>query len=96
VTDDVRLEQRYRRLLRAYPRTWRRHREEEALGLLLEQAAAEQRSTIGLLETLDLVGHGLETRFDSALRWLPWASAGTSRHHGSGDRSRPVPVDAGG
>lgn len=66
------LEQRYRRLLRAFPSSWRRHREEEALSVLLEQAAAEERSTVGLGEALDLVGHGLEARLDSALRWLPW------------------------
>jgi hypothetical protein len=67
-----RLERRYRLLLRCYPRSWREHREEEAVGLLIEQAAAEQRSTVGVRTAIDLVGHGIEARLDTALGWLPW------------------------
>ena len=69
---EVRLERGYRRLLRCYPRSWRQHREEEVVSLLMEQAAAEQRSTIGPRAAVDLIGHGLEARLDTALRWLPW------------------------
>ena len=67
-----RLERRYRRLLRCYPRSWREHREEEVISLLMEQAAAEQRSTVGVRTAIDLIGHGIEARLDTALRWLPW------------------------
>ena len=67
-----RLERRYRRLLRCYPRSWREHREEEVVGLLMEQAAAEQRSTVGVRTAVDLIGHGIEARLDTALSWLPW------------------------
>ena len=68
----ARLERQYRRLLRCYPRSWRQHREEEVVSLLLEQAAAEQRSTVGVRAAIDLIGHGIEARIDTALRWLPW------------------------
>jgi hypothetical protein len=67
-----RLERRYRRLLRCYPRSWREHREEEVIGLLMEQAIAEQRSTVGARTAIDLIGHGIEARLDTALGWLPW------------------------
>ena len=67
-----RLARRCRRLLRCYPRSWREHREEEVIGLLMQQAAAEQQSTAGLRTVIDLIGHGLEARLDTALRWLPW------------------------
>lgn len=72
MTGAAQLERRYRRLLRAYPRKWRQHREEEALSVLMEQATADRRSTIGWGAALDLAGHGLEARLDSALAWLPW------------------------
>lgn len=67
-----RLERGYRRLLRCYPRSWRRYREEEVVSLLMEQAAAEQRLTVGLRAAIDLIGHGIEARIDTTLRWLPW------------------------
>ena len=67
-----RLERRYRRLLRWYPRSWREHREEEVVNLLIEQAAAEQRSRVEVRTAVDLIGHGLEARLDAALSWLPW------------------------
>jgi hypothetical protein len=38
----------------------------------MQQAAAEQRSTVGVRAAIDLIGHGLEARLDSAVRWLPW------------------------
>ena len=68
----ARLERQYRRLLRCFPRSWRQHREEEVISLLMEQAAAEQRSTVGVRAAVDLIGHGIEARIDTALRWLPW------------------------
>lgn len=67
-----RLERDYRRLLRCYPRSWRERREEEVVGLLMELAAVERRSTVGARTAIDLVGHGVEARLDGALRWLPW------------------------
>jgi hypothetical protein len=38
----------------------------------MEQAAAEQRLTVGVRTAVDLIGHGIEARIDTALRWLPW------------------------
>ena len=67
-----RLERGYRRLLRCYPRSWREHREEELVGLLMEQAAAAKQSTVGVRTAIDLIGHGLEARLDTSLRSLPW------------------------
>ena len=71
-TSQGRLERGYRRLLRCYPRSWREHREEELVGLLMEQAAAAKQSTVGVRTAIDLIGHGLEARLDTSLRSLPW------------------------
>jgi len=38
----------------------------------MEQVAAEQRSRVGVRTAIDLIGHGIEARLDTALRWLPW------------------------
>lgn len=66
-----RLQRSYRRLLHCYPRSWRRHHEDEMVGVLLDQAEATGRSTVPVATALDLVGHGLEERLEVGLRWLP-------------------------
>lgn len=66
-----RLERRYRRLLRCYPKFWRRHHEDEMVGVLLDQAEAAGQSTVSVSAALDLIGHGLEERLEAGLRWLP-------------------------
>jgi len=71
VTAQDRLEARCRRLLSCYPRRWRERHEDELVGVLLETMEAQGRSTIGLVTSLDLVGHGLEERLDSILRPFP-------------------------
>lgn len=70
---ESRLERGYRRLLRLYPRDWRAHREEALVSLLLQRAADEHRTRVGLADTLDLVGHAAEARLDRACAWLPWS-----------------------
>lgn len=65
------LGQHCRTLLRAYPRSWRRHREEEMISTLLDQAAEEGRSRLSLRTAADLVGHGLEERAEVGLQRLP-------------------------
>ncbi|WP_375433429.1 hypothetical protein [uncultured Friedmanniella sp.] len=64
-------ERRYRWLLRCYPRAWRRRHEDEMVAVLMDQDQAQQGSTRTLGAVLDLVGHGLEERLESVLRWLP-------------------------
>lgn len=71
MTGHDRLEARCRRLLSCYPRRWRERHEDELVGVLLEAAEAEGRTTIGLATSLDLVGHGLEERLDAILRRFP-------------------------
>jgi hypothetical protein len=69
------LERRYRRLLRAYPATYRRRRGDELLATLLEAAAPGQRYPT-LRETLGLLGGGLSARAGVAggcTRWSLWA-----------------------
>lgn len=65
------LERRYRLLLRCYPRTWRREHEDDLIGVLLDRAEAEERVRVDAGVVVDLVGHGLESRLDALLRWLP-------------------------
>jgi hypothetical protein len=71
------LERRYRRLLRAFPRGYRRHRGEEMLATLLDSAAPGQtRPTV--TDTVDLLRAALRERsglhaapdLQSALRWV--------------------------
>lgn len=66
-----RLERHYRRLLRCYPRAWRQQHEDEVVGVLLDQAEAAGRATVTVGAAVDLVGHGLEERAESLLRWWP-------------------------
>lgn len=66
-----RLERQCRRLLRVYPAAWRRRHEDEMASMLLDQAEAEHRTHLNAGTTLDLVGHGLEERLDSLVRWIP-------------------------
>jgi hypothetical protein len=54
VSDRVRLERRYRRLLACYPREFRRQNQEEILGVLLFAAADGQRR-VGIGEAADLI-----------------------------------------
>jgi len=61
------LEERYRRLLRAYPASWRARREEEVLAVLLDDAQAHGRSRPTAREVLDLAGAGLAARVDPVL-----------------------------
>jgi hypothetical protein len=72
VTDD--LERRYRRLLLAYPRSYRRERGDEVIGTLLDAARPEQlrptRREIG-----NLIGNGLRRRFMPAPGALPHVAA---------------------
>jgi hypothetical protein len=66
MTSRTRLEMSYRRLLRAYPRSWRRVRLEEVLGVLLDDAAASERDRVGFAGRIDLVGHGVLAHL---IRW---------------------------
>jgi hypothetical protein len=72
------LERSYRRLLRAYPRSYRAEREEELVGVLLDGATpGQRRPTVG--DAVDLARGGLAARWHSAGRWSasdPWAEAG--------------------
>lgn len=58
-----RLEDRYRRLLLAYPLWYRQRREEEIVATLLDAAAPSQRRP-GAREAVALVVHGLAERLD--------------------------------
>ncbi len=64
-------EKAYRFLLRAYPRRWRAHREDEVVSLLTEVARAEGRRRPALSEAGDLLVHGLATRAEVGLRCVP-------------------------
>lgn len=69
------LERRYRRLLWAYPRAYRRHRGDEMVGTLLDAAAPGQcRPTAA--EWRDLIGRGLRCRFGIRGGWPRWVCAG--------------------
>ncbi len=61
MSDRVRLERRYRRLLACYPREFRRENEEEIFGVLLATAADGQRR-VGLAEAADLARGALRAR----------------------------------
>jgi hypothetical protein len=64
------LERRYRRLLLAYPRRWRRDHGDEVIGTLLDAAGpGQQRPT--RRETVDLLGNGLRRRCCPAPGPLP-------------------------
>lgn len=56
------LEASYRRLLRAYPRSWREERGEELLAVLLEWAPDHQ-TRASVREAIDLIWNGLRARF---------------------------------
>lgn len=56
------LEASYRRLLSRYPRSWREHREEEVLAVLMEGAFEEGRTHPTGPEAWDLARHALATR----------------------------------
>lgn len=58
------LENRYRRLTRWYPRTWRAANEDAFVGTLLDVADAEGRATPTRPERLDIVGHAVSARLD--------------------------------
>lgn len=60
--DVTALEGRYRRLLSGYPRSWREHREDEVLAVLMEGAFEEGRAHPTRSEAWDLARHGLATR----------------------------------
>ena len=62
---DAVLERRYRRLLSAYPRDYRRTRGEELVSTLLD-GAEPGRSTPTRAEVVDVVGHGLRQRLGVA------------------------------
>ncbi|AMB58060.1 hypothetical protein [Microterricola viridarii] len=61
------LEDRYRRMLRTYPREWRAANEDAIVGTLLDVADGENRFTPSTRETLGLIGNGLATRFGASL-----------------------------
>ena len=54
MTDSLRLERRYRRVLACYPKAFRRESEDEILAVLLATAAEGQRR-VGLAESADLI-----------------------------------------
>jgi hypothetical protein len=68
MTDQTKLERRYRRLLAFYPRRFRRDREQEVLSVLMAGAGADRRRP-GLAESSDLVGHGLWMRLRYGTAW---------------------------
>lgn len=71
MTPAGKLERSYRVLLQCYPRSWRRIHEDDLVGVLLDQAEAEGRVRVGAGAVVDLVGHGIESRLDSLVSWLP-------------------------
>jgi hypothetical protein len=66
VTDDARLERRYRRLLRVYPGAFRRHHGEEILAVLLAGAHDGQRRP-GPAAWADLIMSGLRIRLSPSV-----------------------------
>ncbi|NHC14645.1 hypothetical protein [Motilibacter deserti] len=71
----------YRRLLRAYPASWRRRHADAVLGTLLDQADAEGRSAVSVADVRDILGHGLLARLHLLLDVVPGrvrAVAGTA------------------
>ena len=61
ISDQVRLEQGYRRILAWYPRSFRRESEDEVLAVLLA-TAADGQTRVALAEAWDLVRGGLRMR----------------------------------
>lgn len=57
-------EERFRRLLRWYPRAWRERSGEVLLGTMLDDAARQGRGTPSWAERLSAVGYGLGTRLN--------------------------------
>jgi hypothetical protein len=61
----------FRLLLVSYPRRWRRaRRTEEMLGVMLDAAEAEGRTRPTVMESLNVLGHGLRARALSAIDGL--------------------------
>ncbi len=71
MSDDPRLERRYRRLLSCYPAAFRREREQEMLAVLMSGAAQGQRWPRAA-EVVDLLASATSTRLRN--RWrMSWA-----------------------
>ncbi len=62
------LERGYRRLLLAYPVSWRRRRGEEMVSVLMQNASHRSRRHPGLAEAWDLIVNGVGTRARVAAR----------------------------
>ncbi len=75
MTDSTHLERRYRRLLRLYPKAFRREHEQELLSVLMAGAQSGQRRP-RVAEALDLLRNGLVMR----LRGMKIPSAWEYRH----------------
>lgn len=71
---DAELERRYRRLLLAYPRSYRRYRGDEMVATLLDAAAPDQRRPTAAARR-DLVVRGLRCRFGVRGGPLAWVGA---------------------
>ncbi len=65
------LEGAYRMLLQAYPASWRAHREDEVLSVLMMDAEHGGRRRPGIGESVNLVLHGLGARLDALLSPMP-------------------------
>lgn len=61
----------YRRLLRAYPRSWRVHRQEEVVDVLMQGAEQSRDGRVGVLEAAGLLAGGLEERLERVLQLVP-------------------------
>jgi len=61
------LESAYRSTLRWYPRRWRAEHADALVGILLEVAEGQGRSSITWSERMNLAGHGFATRLDAIL-----------------------------
>ncbi|MBT2232400.1 hypothetical protein [Nonomuraea sp. NEAU-A123] len=71
MNDSATLEQRYRRLLRAYPRTYREQHGEELLSTLMEAADPETRRP-AIREALPLLAGGFAAHARDARSRAPW------------------------
>jgi hypothetical protein len=77
LSDDMVLAQRYRALLRAYPKAWRAERGDELLGTLLD-AAEPGRRRPSLRESTSILAQGTRERFGLRRRRAPgevWSEA---------------------